>query len=97
MNFMRLDPGALPFATEYTRITPSVNPINNCNFVLVTLNKATIVFLGFILLWYLRTSFLKLYWKPKHTGDARGVTDRVDHGAPVKVVDTDPTVLSPRE
>ena len=30
MNFMRLDPGALPFATEYTRITPSVNPINNC-------------------------------------------------------------------
>lgn len=33
MNFMRLDPGALPFATEYTRITPSVNPINNYNFV----------------------------------------------------------------
>ena len=30
INFMRLDPGALPFATEYTRITPSVNPINNC-------------------------------------------------------------------
>ena len=34
MNFMRLDPGALPFATEYTRITPSVNPINSCSLVL---------------------------------------------------------------
>ena len=98
INFMRLDPGALPFATEYTRITPSVNPINNCNVVQVTLNKANIVFgVHTILLQYLRTSFLKLYWKPKHTGDARGVTDGVDHGAPVKVVDTDPPVLSPRE
>ena len=45
MNFMRLDPGALPFATEYTRITPSVNPINNCSLVWVILNKAKIMVL----------------------------------------------------